>query len=76
MRLGLEVAAIAALFAFTACSETPVAVCVPEVDPTCEDRPGPGDEVVGGVNLTALFAAPTRAEVDSARTDVPAVATA
>ena len=75
MRPALEVAALAAVLALSACGETPVSVCAPEIDPTCEAPPGPGDEVVGGVNLTALFAAPTPAEVDSARLDVPAVPT-
>ena len=59
-----------------ACSEAPTSVCIPEVDPSCEAPPEPGDEVIGGVNLTALFAQPTPAEADSARLDIPDTPTA
>ncbi|WP_412060521.1 alpha/beta hydrolase family protein [Rubrivirga sp. IMCC45206] len=55
-----------ALAALAACSEPPaITDCIPGVDPACVP-PDPDDEVVGGVNLTQLFAPPTPAEVDAA----------
>ena len=49
------------------CSEPPpVSACVPAIDPDCGPT-GPGeDEIVAGVNLTDLFAAPSPAESDAA----------
>ena len=63
---------LAVLFAgLGACGEAPlVSDCVPSVDPTCE-TPGPEDEVVAGVNLTALFGLPSRTEVDAAFVPIP-----
>lgn len=55
-----------------ACGEAPlVSDCVPSVDPTCEP-PLPEDEVVAGVNLTTLFALPSRTEVDAAFVSISA----
>ncbi|WP_412068422.1 alpha/beta hydrolase family protein [Rubrivirga sp. IMCC43871] len=55
-----------ALAALAACSEPPtITDCIPGIDPTCVP-PDPDDEIVGGLNLTQLFAAPTPAEVDAA----------
>lgn len=55
-----------ALAALAACSEPPaITDCIPGIDPTCVP-PDPEDEVVGGVNLTQLFAPPTPADVDAA----------
>ena len=52
------------------CSEPPpVSACVPALDPDCEPTGPPEDEVVAGVNLTALFAAPSPAEADAALAD-------
>lgn len=69
--------ALATLLAVTGCSEAPVvADCVPGVE-TCQ-TPDPTDEVVAGVNLTALFAAATPAEADAAsarRPTAPAAGT-
>ncbi|WP_420455081.1 alpha/beta hydrolase family protein [Rubrivirga sp.] len=60
------------LLLVTGCTEpTVVSDCVPGVDPDC-DMPMPADEVVAGVNLTALFAPPTMAEVEAARATTPA----
>lgn len=48
-----------------ACGEAPlVSECVPSVDPTCE-TPGPDDEVVAGVNLTALFRPPSATQAEA-----------
>ncbi len=63
---------VVGLLLVAGCSEpTVVSDCVPGVDPDC-DTPLPDDEVVAGVNLTALFATPTSAEVAAARTTAPA----
>lgn len=40
-------------------------MCVPELDPECGAEPPSSDEIVGGVNLTALFATPTAAEIEA-----------
>ena len=71
----LSLAALLLLAAGTGCDSTPlISECVPGVDPTCE-TPTPGDEIVAGVNLTALFASPTTEEVAAAR-QAPAPTTA
>ena len=65
-------AAVAAALALGACSQDPIdSQCVPGVDPDCEDTTPPADEVVAGVNLTALFASPTSAEAEAARARLP-----
>ena len=70
-----SIAAVLALAAATGCDDAPlVSECVPGVDPTCE-TPTPGDQIVAGVNLTALFASPTTEEVAAAR-QAPAPTTA
>lgn len=68
-----RIAALAVLLgAGGACSEPPpAAACLPEVDPDCDDdRQPPGNDVVAGVNLAALFATPRADEVEAAQSQV------
>ena len=66
---------LALLVALAGCSEAPlVSECVPGFEPDCAPPPGE-DEVIAGVNVTALFARPTPSEVDAAP-DAPAPTTA
>ena len=65
---------LAALLLAAGCSEAPtVSDCVPGLDPDC-DPPVGEPEVVAGVDLTALLAVPTTAEVDVALDSLEALA--
>lgn len=71
LRLGLFTLVLAA----AGCSEAPpTSTCLPGLE-DC-DAPTPADEIVAGVNLTALFADATAAEIAAASGRRPAGATA
>ncbi|HEX8386647.1 MAG TPA: prolyl oligopeptidase family serine peptidase [Rubricoccaceae bacterium] len=61
----LGLAALALFLTVSACDTGSGTDCVVGTDPGCPAPPPDADEVVAGVNLTALFAAPTAAERDS-----------